>query len=63
MDTDQKQMPAQMDADIQPRAGYKRCLNCGKVITPGAGQRREYCNAACKQAAWRKRKEAASVTA
>ena len=61
MDTIQK-MPPQMAADIQPRPEYKRCLNCGKTITPGQGQRRDYCNAACKQAAYRKRKQAAGVT-
>jgi len=36
---------------------YKRCAHCGKVITNGRGSRREYCNQACKQAAWRERKE------
>jgi hypothetical protein len=60
MDTDKKQMPPPVAAPARP--GYKRCLNCGKVITPGAGQRRDYCNSACKQAAYRKRKQAASVT-
>ena len=62
MDTNPEKMPSQLEADNQPRPGYKRCANCGKTITPGGGQRREYCNAACKQAAYRTRKEAAIVT-
>ncbi len=37
---------------------YKRCAHCGKVITNGRGSRREYCNQACKQAAYRERLEA-----
>ncbi len=36
---------------------YKKCAHCGKVITNGRGARRVYCNQACKQAAWRERKE------
>ena len=61
MDTNQK-MPPQMAANIQPRPEYKRCKFCGKVISPGAGQRRNYCTQAHKQAAYRKRKQAAGVT-
>ena len=39
---------------------YKRCAysQCGKVISNGRGSRREYCNQACKQAAYRERREA-----
>ena len=39
---------------------YKRCAysQCGKVISNGRGSRRVYCNQACKQAAWRERREA-----
>ena len=37
---------------------YNRCAHCGKVITNGRGSRREYCNQACKQAAYRERLEA-----
>jgi len=41
---------------------YKRCAHCGKVISNGRGSRREYCNQACKQAAYRERLEAGAVT-
>lgn len=34
---------------------YKKCAHCGKVISNGRGSRREYCNQACKQAAYRER--------
>ena len=39
---------------------YKRCAysQCGKLISNGRGSRREYCNQACKQAAYRERREA-----
>ena len=37
---------------------YKKCAHCGKVISNGRGSRRVYCNQACKQAAWRERREA-----
>lgn len=34
-----------------------RCVNCNRKLTPPNG-RREYCNAACKQQAYRTRKGA-----
>lgn len=40
---------------------HKNCAHCGKVISPGHGARREYCNQACKQAAYRERKETAQT--
>ena len=40
---------------------YKYCADCGKVITNGRAARRKYCNQACKQAAYRKRLEAAQA--
>lgn len=39
----------------------KKCAHCGKVISPGHGKKRVYCSQACKQAAYRLRKE--TVTA
>ena len=33
---------------------YKPCENCGKLIKNG---KRKFCNAACKQAQWRKKKK------
>ena len=41
---------------------YKKCAHCGKVISNGRGSRRVYCNQACKQAAWRERREAQAGT-
>lgn len=43
---------------------YTRCKFCGAVIRPGRNRRREYCNAAHKQAAYnaRKRGQALAVT-
>ena len=41
---------------IQPRPD-KTCENCGKSIAPGRHGRRRFCNNACKQAAYRQRKE------
>jgi hypothetical protein len=44
---------------------YKHCAHCDNLISPGHGARRKYCNQACKQAAYRERKElsrAGSVT-
>ncbi len=34
----------------------KYCKNCGKRISPGRNGRRDHCNDACKQAAYRKRR-------
>ena len=34
----------------------KHCKHCGRAISPGRAGRRDYCSAACKQAAYRKRK-------
>jgi hypothetical protein len=51
--------PRNMKA-IKSPTDYKRCAYCGKVITNGRGSRRVYCNQACKQAAWRERKEPAA---
>lgn len=39
----------------------KNCLNCGKRISPGRNGRRDYCNNACKQEAYRKRLETVTV--
>jgi len=33
------------------------CKNCGRMMSPGRNGKRDYCNNACKQAAWRKRKD------
>lgn len=44
-----------------PAPEYKRCKNCGKVIGAGKNSKREYCNAACKQEAYRKRKGAGNA--
>ncbi len=46
---------------MKQETDYKRCAYCNKVITNGRGARRVYCNQACKQAAWRERKEAAQA--
>lgn len=40
----------------------KRCLYCGKRISPGRAGRRDYCNNACKQAAYRERRDRQDVT-
>ena len=33
------------------------CEYCGKQIKPGRDRRRKFCNQACKQAAYRKRRD------
>ena len=40
---------------------YKHCKFCGAVIRPGKNRRREYCNAAHKQAAYNARLRAAQA--
>jgi hypothetical protein len=40
---------------------YTHCKFCGAVIRPGRNRRREYCNAAHKQAAYNARKRGAQL--
>ena len=39
------------------RPEYVNCLYCNNSISPGRDGRRKYCNSACKQAAYRNRKD------
>ena len=38
------------------------CVRCGCLLPPGSTRRRQYCGAACRQAAARERREARAMT-